>query len=189
MGSKITFGRVVGLTLVLAALVSGTASASVNSTPQGLKADGLRLQGIAQVYERMPTAQGLKADGLRLEAIAQVYQRMQDRPAASFYTPEALAADGQRLAGLADMYRRLENAPAASFYTPEALKAEGLRWQAMSQAYRGHRTASGSSSSSSTSGFDWGAAIIGAASMLGFATVGVALLVGARRVRRTKVAV
>jgi len=50
------------------------------STPQGLKADGLRLQGIAQVYKQIgpetsfSTPQGLKADGLRLQGIAQVYQ-------------------------------------------------------------------------------------------------------------------
>jgi hypothetical protein len=155
MGSKVTFGRLIGLIVIVAALGSGTAIAG--NTPQGLKADGLRLQAMAERYKQVqdrPTAQGLKADGLRLQAIANSYRR-----------------------------------PAASFYTPEALKAEGLRWQVMAQAYRGHRTASGSSNSSSTSAFDWGAAIIGAASMLGFATVGVALLVGARRVRRTKVAV
>jgi hypothetical protein len=160
MGSKITFGRVVGLIFVLAALVSGTASASSDRpaasfyTPQGLQADGLRLQGMAQAYERM---QALKADGLRLQGIAQRYQQMQSRPA-------------------------------ASFYTPQALKAQGLRWEGIAAAYGVHKTAIAPTSSSS-SGFDWSAAFIGAASMLGFAMVGVALLVGARRVRRTKVAV
>ena len=56
-------------------------SAQANfTTPQGLKADGLRLQGIAQVYKQIApetsysTPQGLKADGLRLQGIAQVYQ-------------------------------------------------------------------------------------------------------------------
>jgi hypothetical protein len=161
MGSKITFGRVVGLIFVLAALVSGTASASNDRpaasfyTPLALQAEGLRLQGMAQVYERM---QGLKADGLRLKGIAQVYQGMQDRPA-------------------------------ASFYTPQALKAQGLRWEGIAEAYGAHKTASAPTSSSSSSGFDWSAAFIGAASMLGLAMAGAALLVGARRVRRTKVAV
>jgi hypothetical protein len=151
-----TFKRLVGLGFVAAALASGTATAS--NTPQGLKADGLRLQGIAEVYKQMPSPQGLKADGQRLQGIAQVYERMQ--------TP-----------------------PAASFYTPRALKAEGLRGQAMARAYGADRPAVRSSSSSGTRGFDWGAALVGAASMLGFGTVGVALLLGARRVRRTKVAV
>ncbi len=53
---------------------------TVGLTPQGLKADGLRLQGIAQVYKQIgpetsfSTPQGLRADGLRLQGIAQVYQ-------------------------------------------------------------------------------------------------------------------
>jgi hypothetical protein len=50
------------------------------NTTQGLKADGLRLEGIAQAYQQMqfgPTAQGLKADGLRLQGVAQAYQQLQ----------------------------------------------------------------------------------------------------------------
>jgi hypothetical protein len=146
--------RLVGLAIAGVVLAVGTATAASDRPAQGLRADGLWLQGIAQVYERM---QGLKADGLRLQGIAQVYEGLQGRPA-------------------------------ASFYTPQALKAQGLRWQGMAQAYAADATATGSSSSSSN-GFDWGAALIGAASMLGLATVGVALLAGAHRVRRTKVAV
>jgi hypothetical protein len=159
MGSNIAFGRLVVLVLVVAALGTGTAVAS--NTPQGLKADGLRLQGIAQMYERLQdgsTVQGVKAEGLRLQGMAQAYQQLQSRPA-------------------------------ASFYTPRALKAEEMRWEAIARAYRGHKTAGAGLSSSSSRGFDWSAAFIGAASMLGFASVGVALLLGARRVRRTKVAV
>jgi hypothetical protein len=58
------------------------AADTLNSTAQGLKADGLRLQGIAQVYkdlaaaQNFPTAQGIKADGLRLQGIAQVYKEI-----------------------------------------------------------------------------------------------------------------
>jgi hypothetical protein len=50
-------------------------------TPQGLRADGLRWQGIARVYElsersaNTPTPQGLKADGLRWQAIAKAYRQ------------------------------------------------------------------------------------------------------------------
>ena len=49
MGSKITFSRFVGLVFLVAALSSGTANATSvgGNTPEGLKADGLRLQGIA----------------------------------------------------------------------------------------------------------------------------------------------
>ena len=151
------FMRLVGLGFVVVAVSSGTATAGGN-TPQGLKADGQRLQAVATLYKQIASAEGLRADGLRLQGIAQAYQRMESRPA-------------------------------ASFYTPQALKAEGLRWQAMADAFRAGRTRSASPSSSNPSGFDWAAALIGGASTLGFATVGGALLLGARRVRRTKVAV
>jgi hypothetical protein len=159
MGSRITFSRFVGLIVVVAALSSGTASAA--TTPQGLKADGMRWQ-----------------------AIADVYQRMHSPSAASFYTKDALAAEAQRLEGIADVYRRLNNAPAASFYTPEALKAEGLRMQGIASSYAHTRSVGGTDS-----GFDWGAAFIGAASTLGLALAGAALLVVTRRARRTKIAV
>ena len=55
MSPKITVSRFVGLVFLVAALSSGTASAmSVEgTTPQGLKADGLRLQGIADRYAQM----------------------------------------------------------------------------------------------------------------------------------------
>jgi hypothetical protein len=103
-----TVGPLVGLVFVVAGLAGGTASASIDGpaasfyTPQGLKADGLRLQGTAQVYERL---QGLKADGLRLQGIAQVYKRLQTRPAASFYTPQALKAEGLRWQAIARAYQ------------------------------------------------------------------------------------
>jgi hypothetical protein len=106
MSSKYTFGRLIGLGIVAAALWSGTATAA-GTTPQGLKADGLRLQGIAQVYDSIQgtTPEGLMADGLRLQGIAQVYKQMQSRPAASFYTPQALKAEGLRWQGIARAYQ------------------------------------------------------------------------------------
>ena len=153
MSSRVTFSRVVGLVFLVAALTGGTANAmSVGgTTPQGLKADGLRLQGIAERYAEMRgyTQDGLKADGLRLQAMAKAYA----------------------------------NRPAASFYTPRQLRAEGLRWQAMAQAYAQPQQVV------SDSGFDWGAAGIGAlgvfVAMLCFA----ALIFGARRSRQEKLAV
>jgi hypothetical protein len=56
------------------------------TTPAGLKADGLRWQGIAKRYEALgqsssyPTALGLKAEGMRLQGTAQVYQNVQAGP-------------------------------------------------------------------------------------------------------------
>jgi hypothetical protein len=86
--------------LVLCAVVAGTiasvagaydarppdvqdAATALHTTAAGLKADGLRWQGIAQVYRDLepagngPTAQGLRADGLRWQGIAKVYQEQQ----------------------------------------------------------------------------------------------------------------
>jgi len=54
----------------LALLVLGVGTATAAETPQGLRADGLRWQGIADRYARL---QGQKADGLRWQAIARSY--------------------------------------------------------------------------------------------------------------------
>src|SRR3954464_9529796 len=59
---------------------------ALHQTSAGVIADGLRLQGEAEVYKQLdstqsyPTALGLKADGLRLQGEAQVYQQLQDGP-------------------------------------------------------------------------------------------------------------
>ncbi|MGZ8696238.1 MAG: hypothetical protein ACXWZY_09620 [Gaiellaceae bacterium] len=152
MGSKITISRFVGLVFLVAALSSGTANAmsAGGSTPQGLKADGLRLQGIADRYVQMRgyTQDGLKADGMRYQAMARAYQ----------------------------------NRPAASFYTPQALKAEGLRWQTMAQAYAQPQVVR-------NSGFDWGAAGIGAIGVFVAMLCAAVLILGVRRIREEKLAV
>lgn len=152
MSSKITVSRFVGLVFLVAALSSGTASAmSVEgTTPQGLKADGLRLQGIADRYVQMSgyTQDGLRADGLRYQAMARAYQ----------------------------------SRPAASFYTPQALEAEGLRWQMMAQTYTQPQVVR-------DSGFDWGAAGIGALGVFVATLFASALLFGIRRIRQEKLAV
>ena len=151
MGSKITISRFVGLVVLVAAL-SGTANAmsAGGTTPQGLKADGLRLQGIAARYAQMRgyTQDGLKADGLRYQAMARAYA----------------------------------NRPAASFYTPQALKAEGLRWQTMAQAYAQPQVVR-------NSGFDWGAAGIGAIGVFAAMLCAAVLILGVRRIREEKLAV
>jgi hypothetical protein len=80
------------------------AMTALHSTPEGLKADSLRWQGIARTYSQLqspdtasqstspiwehqlhspvtasqyPTPAGLKADGLRYQGIAQVYEQLQ----------------------------------------------------------------------------------------------------------------
>ena len=151
MGSKITISRFVGLVVLVAAL-SGTANAmsAGGTTPQGLKADGLRLQGIADRYVQMRgyTQDGLRADGLRYQAMARAYT----------------------------------NRPAASFYTPQALKAEGLRWQTMAKAYAQPQVVR-------NSGFDWGAAGIGALGVFVAMLCASVLILAVRRIREEKLAV
>ena len=152
MGPKITISRFVGLVFLVAALSSGTANAMsvAGTTPQGLKADGLRLQGIADRYVQMRgyTQDGLRADGLRYQAMARAYQ----------------------------------SRPATSFYTPQALKAEGLRWQAMAQAYSQPQVVR-------DSGFDWGAAGIGALGVFVAMLSASVLILGVRRISEEKLAV
>ena len=116
MGSKVTISRFVGLVFLVAALTGGTANAmsSQGTTPQGLNADGLRLQGLADRYAQMRgyTQDGLRADGLRYQAMARAYA---DRPAASFYTPQALKAEGLRWERMAQAYSQPQVVRDSSF--------------------------------------------------------------------------
>lgn len=50
----------------------GTATAATGPSPQGLRADGLRWQAMADHYGRL---QGQKADGLRYQAMARFYAK------------------------------------------------------------------------------------------------------------------
>ena len=152
MGPKITFSRFVGLVFLVAAVTAGTANAMAagGTTPQGLKADGLRLQGIADRYVQMRgyTQEGLRADGLRYQAMARAYANRRRR---------------------ASTRRR-------------RLKAEGLRWQMMAQAYTQPQVVR-------NSGFDWGAAGIGAIGVFVALLCGAVLILGVRRIREEKLAV
>src|ERR671934_89137 len=92
-------------------------------------------------------------------------------------TPAAIRADGLRWQAMAGFYKQLQRP------TPAAIKADGLRWQAIARAYGVH-TVTTPSQSSSGSGFDFGAAGIGALAALGLA-VASGLIVMARHSRRT----
>ena len=78
--------------------VVGAGAATAAPTAQGLKADGLRLTGLAQRYQELHgrTALGLYADGLRWQAMAAQYLHG--------YTPAALNADGLRWQAMARAY-------------------------------------------------------------------------------------
>ena len=97
-------------------------------------------------------------------------------------TPAAIRADGLRWQAMADSYKHLQSP------TPEAIRADGLRWQAIARTYGVH-TVTTPSQSSSGSGFDFGAAGIGALVALGLAVLASGLIVMARRIRRRKLAV
>jgi hypothetical protein len=67
------FKTLITTAAVITAVAVGTATAG--TTPQGLKADGLRYQAMADRYQQMRyyTPQALEADGLRWEALARAY--------------------------------------------------------------------------------------------------------------------
>jgi hypothetical protein len=97
----------------------------------------------------------------------------------SGYTQDGLRADGLRYQAMARAYA---DRPAASFYTPQALKAEGLRWQRMAQVYSQPQVVR-------DSGFDWGAAGIGALGVFVAMLCASVLVFGIRRIRQENPAV
>src|SRR5215467_12344950 len=96
-------------------------------------------------------------------------------------TPEAIRADGLRWQAIARSYEQQQRP------TPEAIRADGLRWQAIARTYGVHPVTTPSQSSSG-SGFDFGAAGIGALAALGLAVLASGLMVTAQRIRRRKLA-
>ena len=115
--------RFIGIVAVVMSFAVGTASATstATSTALGLKADGLRLQGMADRYQWL---QGLKADGLRLHARARLYE---NRPAANYYTPEALRAQALRWQGIAARYKpAVASTPGSGFDWRDAGIGAGL---------------------------------------------------------------
>jgi hypothetical protein len=122
-----------------------------------------------------PTPAAIRADGLRWQAMADSYKHLQTP------TPAGIKADGLRGQAIARFYEQQRP-------TPEAIRADGLRWQAIARTYGVH-TVTTPSPSSSGSGFDFGAAGIGALAALGLAVLASGLMVMARRIRRRKLAV
>jgi hypothetical protein len=123
-----------------------------------------------------PTRAAIRADGLRWQAMADFYKHLQSP------TPAGIKADGLRGQAIARFYEQQQRP------TPEAIRADGLRWRAIARTYGVH-TVTTPSQSSSGSGFDFGAAGIGALAALGLAVLASGLMVMARRIRRRKLAV
>jgi hypothetical protein len=164
----------VALFAVVAA-VFAQASALAQTT-QGLKADGLRLQGVAHVYGLIKgtTPEGLTADGLRLQGTAQVYKQMQSRPAASARPDDRAGA-------------RATNIAPEVVYTDVRATAPDNR-----PGIRGNFPASSASSPvrapSVSETFHWGDAGIGAGSTVALALLAAGALLYVTRRTRSRVA-
>jgi hypothetical protein len=161
------FKRLIVLGAVVAAASASTAAAGVmidaggpvvqGPTPLGLKADGMRLQGMAEVYKSLsnaPTAQGLAADGLRLTGIAQVYQQLK---------PQAAP----------DVFERY----VASHPSGVGVAAASGTERIVADYFRDAPTVVASPTTGN--GLDWGDFGIGAGAMFGLAALVAALGVGA----------
>jgi hypothetical protein len=137
---------------------------ALHSTPAGLKADGLRWQGIPQAYRilesagNFPTQLGLQAEGMRLQGMAQVYQQIQ--PAADVVERfVAVHPDGLGF-----------TSNAASVSRPPDISDTALAVQY-------------GSATQSSAGFDWGDWAIGIGSGLGVALLLGACILMARQLR------
>jgi len=141
------------------------AANSLYATTQGLKADGLRMEGIAQVYRQVqlaPTAAGMKAEGERLQGIAQVYQQLQPVPDV-FERYAAAHPNGRDLVG--------PSTPSAQVSRPPDVADAAL-------------TAQYGSSVQSSTDFDWGDWAIGIGSGIGLALLAGTGLVTGRQFRQ-----
>jgi hypothetical protein len=168
----IVLGAVVAGTMALAA---GAVARPPGTTSAGLTADGLRLQGTAQVYTQLelaknaPTAQGMKADGMRLQGTAQVYKQIQ--PASVPDVFERYAATHPFGSGLSSV----------GVITPTSSTPIVRPHDAVDSA----RAAQALSVDQSSSGFDWGDYAIGIGSGTGLILIlGIGLVVGRQRRHR-----
>ncbi|HKP17304.1 MAG TPA: hypothetical protein VJT84_02425, partial [Gaiellaceae bacterium] len=174
--------------LVVGAIVAGTtasvaaagvnrppdvsdAAATLYSTPQGIKADGLRLQGIAQVYKQIGVASTPDAferyatahpygSGLSSATTSTLVSRppdVRDAAASLYSTPQGVKADGLRLQGIAQVYKQIGvgSVPTLVSRPPDVRDAaEAARFVSVGQP---------------SSGFDWNDWAIGIGSGIGIA--------------------
>ena len=66
------FSKLIATAAAILIIGVGAATAAPGPTAQGLRADGLRWQGLADHYGRL---QGIRADGLRWQAMARFYAK------------------------------------------------------------------------------------------------------------------
>jgi hypothetical protein len=187
------FRRLIVLGAVVAAATASTAAAGVmidaggpvsvqGPTPLGLKADGQRLQGMAEVYKSLandstPTAQGLRADGLRLTGIAQVYQQLQPQAAPDVFERYAASHPYGVTAKAASGTERIVD----DWFRDPAPIATPAGDRIVDDYFRDAPTVVNSPATGN--GLDWGDFGIGAGAMFGLAALVVGLALGAVAMR------
>jgi hypothetical protein len=129
------------------------------------------------------TAQGLKADGLRWQGLAQVYQ------GGTSSTPDVLERYasahpyglGTTSTELVSSPPDVQDAASALHGTAQGIEADGLRWQGVAQAYQQAGT------SAESGGFDWSSYVIGIGGGLGLILLAAGLTMGIRLQRSHRV--
>jgi hypothetical protein len=136
------------------------AASALHVTAQGIKADGLRWQGLAQAYQ----------DGT--SSAPDVFERY-----ASAH-PYGLAPTSSELVSSPP---DVQDAASALHVTAQGIKADGLRWQSVAQAYQQAGT------SAESGGFDWSNYVIGIGGGLGLILLAAGLTMGIRLQRSHRV--
>jgi hypothetical protein len=159
-------GRVARVAVVvvaaLASLVTGVSAAQASPQPGST----------------LPTSQGLRADGLRWQGIARIYQ-LREPAVPRYYGSQApYASTITRTQPLPRYYG--STAP----YTPQGLRADGLRWQGIARVYEQKQTGARAASTGTSNGFDWGDAGIGVAAGIGAMLLAGVAAIGFRRQSR-----
>ena len=136
------------------------AASALHVTAQGLKADGLRWQGLAQ------------ADQGGTSSAPDVFERY-----ASAHPYGLAPTSGEPVSSPPDV----QDAASALHVTAQGIKADGLRWQSVAQAYQQAGT------SAESGGFDWSNYVIGIGGGLGLILLAAGLTMGIRLQRSHRV--
>ena len=127
------------------------------------------------------TAQGLKADGLRWQGIAQAYQQVGTADVFERYASAHPYGSGLTSSELVTSPPDVQDAASALDGTAQGLKADGLRWQGVAQAYQQAGT------SVESGGFDWSNYVIGIGGGVGLILLAAGLTMGIRLQRSHRV--
>jgi hypothetical protein len=191
-----------GRLLVLGAVVAGIGAAPAGAaesqpTRLGLIADGLRMQGIAHVYQVVTEqSPGAQTDDLRSKGAVPTYRQsvaIGYPAAASMPANPAQGHAVNRLVGNTwtrispAEFRKLVTAfgsDVTTTMTPQKARVALARGQGLNQLAKRYADVTAPSSASSGSGFDWVAASIGVATATGAILLAMAGLITFRKQRR-----